>query len=76
MAKSQSAKRTEFLARLRKDVAKYGGQKDLAAAMGISAPYLSDVLNGRRDPGKSILRFYGLREESVYVKDEAAEASA
>lgn len=34
---------------------RYGGAKAWAIAKHISAPYVSDVLNGRRMPGKKIL---------------------
>jgi transcriptional regulator with XRE-family HTH domain len=60
----------QVLGLLRNDVERLGSQKALAEAIGIGAPYLSDVLKGNRDPGPSILKFYGLREESVYVPDE------
>lgn len=76
MSTSRFANQSQVLARLKKDIAKQGSQKAVAAAIGISAPYLSDVLKGYRAPGKSILRFYGLREESVYVKDEPASATS
>lgn len=32
-----------------------GSQSAWAGAHGISAPYVGDVLNGRRDPGEKIL---------------------
>ena len=40
--------------------------KALAAEMQCSAAYLSDVLNGRRDPGPKILEYLGL--ERVLVR--------
>lgn len=40
--------------------------KELAAEMNCSAAYLSDVLNGRREPGPKILEYLGL--EWVLVK--------
>lgn len=32
-----------------------GGQKDFAEFAGVSQQYVSDVLNGKREPGESIL---------------------
>lgn len=46
---------TEFIEHLRTVIAGYGTQKQFAATFGISEAYLSDVLNGRREPGQSIL---------------------
>ena len=66
------ANRADLLLRIRKDIARLGSQKALAGAIGIGEPYLSDILHGNRDPGKSVLRFYGLKEESVYVRGEVA----
>jgi len=43
-------------------------QADLAAEMEITPQYLSDVLSGRRDPGKAILKYLGLKVG--YVRDE------
>jgi DNA-binding transcriptional regulator YdaS (Cro superfamily) len=44
-----------------------GGQAAWAARHGLSASYVSDVLNGRRDPGESILRALGLARVVRYV---------
>ncbi len=44
-----------------------GGQQAWAERHGISASYVSDVLNGRRDPGESILRALGLAKVTRYV---------
>jgi len=43
-----------------------GSQKELADGIGISAQYLSDVLLGKRMPGKKILDWLGLQAEIVY----------
>lgn len=37
-----------------------GSQRALAKELGVSEPYLSDVINGRRDPGPKILKALGL----------------
>lgn len=36
--------------------------RELARTIGCSPPYLSDVMNGKRDPGPLILRYLGLRK--------------
>ena len=41
-------------------------QKDVAAKLGVSQQYLSDVLTGRRAPGKSILDALGLEKVISY----------
>lgn len=47
-------------------------QKALADEMGISAVYLSDVLNHRRSPGPAILSFLGFELAIVKAEDKAA----
>lgn len=67
MSIRQPANRTQIVNLLKADAERLGSQKALAEAIGIGAPYLSDVLRGNREPGPSILKFYGLREETVFV---------
>ncbi len=38
-----------------------GTQTELAKELGVSPVYISDVLNGRRQPGKTLLRALGYR---------------
>lgn len=45
-----------------------GSQKVLAARMGVSAQFLSDVRRGYRRPNDAILRELGLVERRIYVK--------
>lgn len=45
-----------------------GGQKALASQWGISVQYISDVLRGYRDPGKSILAALGYERVILYRK--------
>lgn len=45
---------------LRAHCQRYGGATAWAIAKRISSPYVSDVLNGRRMPGKKILTALGL----------------
>lgn len=43
---------------------------DLAKAMGVTAAYMSDLINGRRDPGPKILRQLHFRKVVSYEADE------
>ncbi len=43
-------------------------QKTVAFNLGISAQYLSDILNGRRMPGNKVLRGLGLIKRVDYVR--------
>ncbi len=54
---------------LRTECEKMGGQKEWAEAANVSAPYVSDVLNNRRQPGESITRALGYRRVVQYVPD-------
>jgi hypothetical protein len=47
-------------------VQRAGGQRTWAATARVSQAYVSDVLNGRRDPGDSIVRALGLRKVVRY----------
>lgn len=43
-----------------------GSQKAAARNLKVSPQYLSDVLNGRREPGKSILNALGYEKRVTY----------
>ena len=58
--------KTEFLQYLQQLVTEAGSQKDLANRLKISTPYLNDVLQGRRDPGKKILAALGFEQVVIY----------
>lgn len=49
-----------------------GSQKALAAQLGVSPQYLGDVLNGKREPGESILEALGLRKVACYAHADKA----
>lgn len=53
--------------RLKRSVELVGSQKEWASRHGISAPYLHDVLYGRRNPGKPILDALGLSKIVAYL---------
>jgi DNA-binding transcriptional regulator YdaS (Cro superfamily) len=50
----------QLIDKLKAMAEKLGSQSALARSLGISPAYLSDVLNGRREPGKSVLASLGL----------------
>jgi len=39
--------------------------RQFALELGISAPYLSDIYKGRRNPGPAILRHFGLHKQTT-----------
>lgn len=56
----------DILSIIRKAAKQAGSQSALAKQLGVSEPYLSDVLNERRDPGESILTPLGYERVTVY----------
>lgn len=58
----------DVAARLRRACEQAGSQQAWAAANGVSAAYVCDVLNARREPGEAILRGLGLRKVVRYVE--------
>lgn len=49
--------------------------RELAAEIGCSAAYLSDVINGRREPGPKILDFLGLERVLVKKRNKGTTSS-
>lgn len=45
---------------IRQSIEASGGLREQARRWGVSAAYLSDIMNGRRNPGKKILSHLGL----------------
>jgi transcriptional regulator with XRE-family HTH domain len=60
--------RDALIAYLRGQVQVYGSQRALAHYCGVSAAYISDILNGRREPGESVLRALGFRKVVRYER--------
>lgn len=58
------------LTALAQSVAAAGSQVQWCSANDISTAYLSEVLKGRRDPGKKILDALGLESIVLYSKKE------
>jgi DNA-binding transcriptional regulator YdaS (Cro superfamily) len=54
------------IAELSRAVQAAGSQRRWAAQNGLSAPYVSDVLAGRRDPGAAVLSALGLERVVSY----------
>lgn len=50
---------------------RYGSQKALAEAIGVSAPFICDIINGRREPSGKPVIFLGLERKVIYVKRTA-----
>lgn len=59
---------------LRMEVAEHGSQKALAARIGVTQAFLSDIINGRREPSGKPLAFLGLRRRVDYVPTRATES--
>lgn len=55
---------------LRDKATAMGGQKNLAVAAGVSRSFLSDAINGRRQPSGRLLDFLGLRRRILFVATE------
>lgn len=56
----------EVLDRLRKAVTDAGGQRAFAAAHGLTAAYVNDVIHGRRALADRILAMIGIKREVTY----------
>lgn len=56
----------EVIERLRQEAKKLGSQRALAIHYDIGQAYVSDVLSGRREPGKKILDALGLERVVGY----------
>lgn len=63
-------KAKDVLRKLQARMEEVGSQKALADEIGVSQPYLSDVLKGKRDPGPSILSHLGLKKSAVYEEEK------
>lgn len=57
----------QFLGALRDAIAAMGSQKAAALAWGISQPYLSDILKGKRLPGPKLVGALGYQRQTIYV---------
>ena len=62
-------KQVDPLERLTEMAKNAGTKKALATKLGMRAPYLSDIMNARRDVPDSLLARIGLRRVIVEVRD-------
>ena len=60
--------KAEVIELLQKQIARAGSQNAYAREIGVSQPYLNDVMNGRREPGPAILRALGLEGVLMFEK--------
>ena len=66
----------EFLQYVRQLAREQGSQQALAAKCGINASWLSEILKGRRDPGKKLLDALGFRRVVTYERIGEGEEHA
>ena len=62
--------KTQLLNRIEAAIKQAGSAKNLASQWDLSAAYLSDVRNGRREPGPAILRNLGLSATTSYAASD------
>lgn len=60
-------KRPAVIKKIEQIIEARGTQKAAAESLGVSSQFLSDILKGRRDPGKKILDKLGLESSVVYT---------
>ena len=61
----------DLVALLRSQIGENGTQKDWAAKAGVSAVYVSDFLQGKRNAGPAILRALGFDPKPYYRRVES-----
>ena len=67
----------EALALLRERCAKWGGQRAIAAAAGVTPAFICDVLGGRKKLSPAVAKGIGLAHADVYyVVQEVEQADA
>jgi transcriptional regulator with XRE-family HTH domain len=66
---------SEVISRVRAKVSEAGSMRELARRWGVSISYLSDILNGRRAPGVTILGHLGLERVKTISYRELASSS-
>lgn len=55
----QRLSKAQFLEHLKRKIKTAGTQREMAAQLGVSQQYLSDVLKGRREPGPKLAEAMG-----------------
>lgn len=59
----------ELYAVIRREVQAAGGQSAFARKLGISAAYVSQIVNAHREPSDAVLARIGLRRVVRYMRD-------
>jgi transcriptional regulator with XRE-family HTH domain len=67
-------KRPAVIRKIEQIIEAHGTQKAAAQFLGVSQQYLTDLLRGRRDPGKKILDKLGLESSVVYTPKTESQA--
>lgn len=60
----------DVIARIKRMVESFPTAKDFAITYGLSEPYVHDLVNGRRLPGKKALKALGLKKVVYFVREE------
>ena len=66
--RSEEITRDEFIALLRAEIERVGGQNELARRMHISITLLSLILSGEREPRGAVLDYFGIEKIVIYRK--------
>lgn len=66
-------KDVNVIERLRAAVAIHGTQQAVAQHFGMSAVYLSDIITGKKQPGKKVLDAIGVERVVTYREKEQPE---
>lgn len=66
----------ELIEHLRQLVEEAGSQRELAKRLGVSAPFIGDVLLGKREPAPKMLKALGLRRVVTFERLDNGECQA
>jgi hypothetical protein len=64
----QTFTKDDVLHMLRAHISYENSQRDLAKEIGVSEPFISMVLAGKKQPSKNCLKFLGLKKVTAYVR--------
>lgn len=64
----------EVVSILKQEAVEAGSQRALADKIGISAPYMNDILFEKRYPSHKVLKHYGLRKVVMFEVVAAGDA--
>ena len=69
-------RRPSVIKKIEQIIEERGTQKAAAQFLEVSEQYLSDLLKGRRDPGKKILDKLGLESSVIYTVKQSPKEEA